>query len=186
MCRPVSVKCYLPANKRMPYTSAAAAPGWWAGNGTICGAFLTDYAPVKCETYQTARFKNAVFLKDGALSLQTSLSHRELPPRAPACTWQRFVLLCTVRVLLGEVFCVSGGRDFLRRAASHSFGGRGAFRGYALHECRDSACRRPFGVRLRGNDWFRRSPLHRCAAPLRMTQWVCRIVGCNLFVIMLL
>ncbi len=56
----------------------------------------------------------------------------------------------------------------------------------AIHECRDSACRRPFGVRLRGNDWFRRSPLHRCAAPLRMTQWVCRIVGCNLFVIMLL
>ena len=56
-------------------------------------------------------------LKDGALSLQTSHSHRELPPRAPACTGQRFVLLCTVRVLLGEVFCVSGGRDFLRRAA---------------------------------------------------------------------
>ena len=26
MCRSASVKCYLPANKRMPYTSAAAAP----------------------------------------------------------------------------------------------------------------------------------------------------------------
>ena len=26
MCRSVSVKCYLPANKRMPYTSATAAP----------------------------------------------------------------------------------------------------------------------------------------------------------------
>ena len=47
MCRSVSVKCYLPANKGMPYTSAAAAPGWWARSGTICGAFLTDYAPCK-------------------------------------------------------------------------------------------------------------------------------------------
>ena len=40
----------------------------------------------------------------GVPTLQTSLTSRELPPRAPACTWQRFVLLCTVRVLLGEVF----------------------------------------------------------------------------------
>ena len=43
-----------------------------------------------------------------------------------------------------------------------------------------------FGVRLRGNDWFQRSPLHRCAAPLRMTQRVWRIVEYNLFVAMLL
>ena len=56
----------------------------------------------------------------------------------------------------------------------------------ALHECRDSACWRPFGVRLRGNGWFQRSLLHRCAAPLRMTQWVGRFVRYNLFVAMLL
>ena len=80
------------------------APGWRAGSGTICGAFLTDYVPVKCETYQTALVKNAVFLKDGVLSLQTSLSHRELPPRAPAPAERRFGSLCMARVLLGEVF----------------------------------------------------------------------------------
>ena len=57
---------------------------------------------------------------------------------------------------------------------------------HTLHECRDSACRRPFGVRLRGNDWFHRSLLHRCAAPLRMTRRVWRIVEYNLFVAMLL
>ena len=51
------------------------------------------------------------------------------------------------------------------------------FRRYALHECRDSACRRPFGVRLRGNGWFHRSLLHDCAAPLRMTRRVMAICG---------
>ena len=43
-------------------------------------------------------------LKEGALSLQTSLTHRELPPRAPAFSWQRVVSFRMVRVLLGEVF----------------------------------------------------------------------------------
>ena len=43
-------------------------------------------------------------LKDGALSLQTSLTHRELSPSAPACAVQRFVSLCMMRVLLGKVF----------------------------------------------------------------------------------
>ena len=41
----------------------------------------------------------------------------------------------------------------------------------ALHECRDSACRRPFGVRLRGSSSFYRLIFDICAAPLRMTQW---------------
>ena len=145
-------------------------------------------------------------LKEGALSLQTSLSHRELPPRAPACTWQRFVSLCTVRVLSGEVFVAWGGTDLLQSAAVAPdwWGGKRYARRaerYAgcslriaslqsaerikqhrpktwycrerpacrsvfvkryllthdiktLHECRDSACRRPFGVRLRGNYRF--------------------------------
>ena len=56
----------------------------------------------------------------------------------------------------------------------------------AMHECRDSACRRPFGVRLRGNGWFQHSPLRHCAAPLRMTRRVWRFVRYSLFVIMLL
>ena len=43
-------------------------------------------------------------LKEAPLSLQTSLSLRELPPRAPALAERRFDSLCLVRVLLGEVF----------------------------------------------------------------------------------
>ena len=43
-------------------------------------------------------------LKGGALSLQTSLPHRELSPRAPAHAVRRFDSLCFGRVLLGEVF----------------------------------------------------------------------------------
>ena len=70
----------------------------------------------------------------------------------------------------GGSFCCLGGADLLQGAASHPIGGRRAFGGYAVYKCRDSACRRPFGVRLRGNDWFSRLPLHHCAAPLRMTQ----------------
>ena len=75
-----------------------------------------------------------------------------------------------------EVFGGLGGARAVKSAASHPIGERDAFGYNALHECRDSACRRPFGVRLRGNGWFRRSPLHCCAAPLRMTQRVWRIV----------
>ena len=43
-------------------------------------------------------------LKEASLSLQTSHTLRELPPRAPALTWQRVVSLCMMRVLSGEVF----------------------------------------------------------------------------------
>ena len=69
---------------------------------------------------------------------------------------------------------------------SRLIGEWGALRDDALHERRDSACWRPCGVRLRGNDWFQRSLLHRCAAPLRMTQRVWRVVGYTSFVGMLL
>ena len=51
-------------------------------------------------------------LKDGALSLQTSLSHRELPPRAPAHTERRLDSLCLGRVLSGEVLLFRAGGDF--------------------------------------------------------------------------
>ena len=43
-----------------------------------------------------------------ALSLQTSLSHRELPPSAPAFAWQRFDSFCFERVLSGEVRSLDG------------------------------------------------------------------------------
>ena len=88
---------------------------------------------------------------------------------------------------MGEVFGWIGRREFFCRVRlSRFFGEWGAFGYNALHECRDSACRRPFGVRLRGNGWFRRSPLHGDAAPLRMTQWGWRFAKYNPFVAMLL
>ena len=40
----------------------------------------------------------------GRPTLQTSLTHPELPPRAPAYAVRRFVSLCFGRVFLGEVF----------------------------------------------------------------------------------
>ena len=55
---------------------------------------------------------------------------------------------------------------------SRLIGEWGAFRDDALHECRDSACRRPFGVRLRGSSSFYRLIFDICAAPLRMTRGV--------------
>ena len=56
-------------------------------------------------------------LKEAPLSLQTSLSLRELPPRAPALAERRFDSLCSGRVLLGEVFVGLGGGELLQRAA---------------------------------------------------------------------
>ena len=51
-------------------------------------------------------------LKDGALSLQTSLTHRELSPSAPALTWRRFDSLCLGRVHFGKVFVFGEVRFF--------------------------------------------------------------------------
>ena len=151
--------------------------------------------------------------------------------------WELFSLFVR-RLPCREVFGGLGGARAVKSAASRTIGGREAFGDYALHECRDSACRRPFGVRrnavgvcsemtrrlgalwnitdslqccylliydydalhecrdsacwrpfgvrLRGNDWFQSSPLHCCAAPLRMTQRGWRSVRCNPFVAMLL
>ena len=75
-------------------------------------------------------------LKEGALSLQTSLSHRELPPRAPDGTWQRVVSLCTVRVLLGEVFCFGREVIFLKVRLSRWFCGWGAYGVCVFCKCR--------------------------------------------------
>ena len=51
----------------------------------------------------------------------------------------------------------------------------GALHDNAIHECRDSACRRPFGVR--------RNAAGVCS---EMTQWVWRVAGYTPFVGMLL
>ena len=56
-------------------------------------------------------------LKEASLSLQTSHTLRELPPRAPAFSWQRVVSFRMVRVLLGEAFVVWGGTEFWQSAA---------------------------------------------------------------------
>ena len=58
----------------------------------------------------------------GVPTLQTSLTSRELPPTAPALAWQKFVSLCMVRVLLGEVFVVWRGADRKKSAAIALFG----------------------------------------------------------------
>ena len=72
-------------------------------------------------------------LKDGALSLQTSLSHPELPPRAPAHAERRFDSLCLARVLLGEVLLFRAGGDFFRVRLSRPIGGvRERYAGIAL------------------------------------------------------
>ena len=96
---------------------------------------------------------------------------RTSPKRTRPCIAKICFALYAAGTLGGSFFVGWGGMDFLQGAASRPIGEWGAIRGYALHECRDSACWRPFGVRLRGNGWFQRLPSHRCAAPLRMTQW---------------
>ena len=65
-------------------------------------------------------------LKDGALSLQTSLTHRELSPSAPACAVRRFVSLCMMRVHLGKVFAFGEVGICCSVRLSHSVGGWGA------------------------------------------------------------
>ena len=85
---------------------------------------------------------------EGALSLQASLSHRELPPRAPAHAGRKFGSLRLVRVLVGEVFWLIGeARTYCRVRLLHSVCLWNTIRWDTLCECRDSACRRPFGVR---------------------------------------
>ena len=84
----------------------------------------------------------------GVPTLQTSLTLPELPCTATA------ILVCenVSRFFgggcrTGKFFVGLGGRILSRCAASRVIGGRGAFGDDAIHECRDSACRRPFGVR---------------------------------------
>ena len=109
------------------------------------------------------------------------------PPRtslmSPPFTRRSFDSLFENGGDMGEAFLLVGEvRIFCRVRLSHSFCEWNAFRRYALHECRDSACRRPFGVRLRGSFSFYRLNFDICAAPLRMTQREGRTVGYNPFV----
>ena len=99
---------------------------------------------------------------------------------------KRFPVFLGRRLPCREVFGRLGGARAIKSTASRLIGEWGALHDNAIHECRDSACRRPFGVRLRGNGWFHRSSLHGDAAPLRMTQRVWCFVRYNLFVAMLL
>ena len=73
-------------------------------------------------------------LKDGSLSLQTSLFLRELPPSAPARAERSIVSLCLRRVRLGEVFGLDREvRIYCRLRLSHGFGWRLAFGFGASH-----------------------------------------------------
>ena len=102
--------------------------------------------------------------RGGSLPPNLPLSPRT-SPMSPPFTKRRFVSLFEGGGDMGEVFCVWGGVNLLQRAASRPFCGWGsAVRRYALHECRDSACRRPFGVR--------RNAAGVCS---EMTQWVRRV-----------
>ena len=60
-------------------------------------------------------------LKDGALPLQASLTHRELPRKTPPFTKRRFVSLFVMAGSGGEVFVVLGGAVLLQSAASRPF-----------------------------------------------------------------
>ena len=142
--------------------------------GTTRGSFPTDCAPAECGSRQTH------------------------PPKMKPCRERPMCRSASVKryLLTHDIKALHECRD---SACRRPFGVRrnaagvcsemtpvGFYTCLPLLVCRDPACRRPFGVRLRGNVWLQRSPLHGDVAPLRMTQWVWRIVGCNIFVIMLL
>ena len=102
----------------------------------------------------------------GLPTLQTSLTHPELPPRAPAFAKRRFVSLCFGRVLLGEVFCWFGRCGFGAR-----FGYRACLRCGALSlYCRERPmCRSASGESylLTTVQCHTRVPRFRLPAPLR-------------------
>ena len=62
-------------------------------------------------------------LKDGALSLQASLTHRELPPCPRRFRSENLVCFLEAAGSWGKFFCVWGGMNLMQRAASHSFCG---------------------------------------------------------------
>ncbi len=75
----------------------------------------------------------------------------DLPRTSPKSTRPYIAKICFALYgagALGGKFLVwAGGANALYGAASRPIGRREAFGNYALRECRDSACRRPFGVR---------------------------------------
>ena len=74
-------------------------------------------------------------LKDGALSLQTSLSHRELPPRAPAFAWRKiFFALHGAGVLGGSFLLDQEVQIGYKVRLSRPIGGWKAFGDDVVHE----------------------------------------------------
>ena len=86
----------------------------------------------------------------GLPTLQTSLTHPELPPYPRHLRSENLFRFSRVAGIWGKFFVGLGGRDFLQGAASRPIGEWGALCDDTLHECRDPACGRPCGVRLRG------------------------------------
>ena len=108
----------------------------------------------------------------GSLPPNLPLSPRT-SPTTPPFTKRRFFSLFVVAGSWGKFLL---GREVIFSECGFAPDWRaGAFGYNALHECRDSACRRPFGVR--------RNAAGVCS---EMTQWVWRVAGYTPFVAMLL
>ena len=114
-------------------------------------------------------------MKGDFFPLQASLISPNFPARQPPDWCVKTSLIFDTAVALQGSFWWFGRCGALQSTASRTICGWGAIRGYALRECRDSACWRPFGVR--------RNAAGVCS---EMTQWVWRIEGYTPFVGMLL
>ena len=117
----------------------------------------------------------------GFPTLQASLTFPELPPRAPAFAERKFGSLCSLRVLLGEVFCRIGRCEsfaecgfalvsqvecdqtglYIGRLALHK---RSSKKGTERHTGRSLQCDR-FDASAHPSQKASRSPIGREAAP---------------------
>ena len=77
----------------------------------------------------------------GLPTLQTSLTHPELPPYPRHFRSEDLFRFLKMAGIWGKFLFGTGGANVLYGAASHPIGRREAFGNYALRECRDSACR---------------------------------------------
>ena len=104
---------------------------------------------------------------------QNTSKTEKTSPQDPAITWAeiRFAFYGGGG-LVGKSLLDWEVRKRERVRLSRLIGGWDVIRSYALHECRDSACWRPCGGRLRGSFSFYRLISDICAAPLRMTRGV--------------
>ncbi len=111
-------------------------------------------------------------LKDGALPLQASLTHRELPRQTPPFTKRKFVSLFVMAGSGGEVFVVLGGAVLLQSAASRGGSRRRAFGLLSVMWVPRSRLRAP----LRGSTERRRRFLRDDTVGSRTAEYVLKAV----------